>query len=120
MKSVILGALLTLSTSAWAGEMPYPRAQHTRNVGIGLTAPGVLFAGPGLALMVSGAFTTCENCGTSAAYQLVFGGMLAGLGVPFLATGVPMWAMGQGRIKKNRLEVGLLPTPKGLTVVARF
>ncbi len=116
---------LFLSTLAAAGgsdpsePLPHPRARATRNVGIGLTVPGALLAGLGGGLMISGAASmgVCSegrpDCNTGNAFQVVGGGAIVGLSVPFLATGIGLWATGAKKMRKNELAIGVMPQPGG-------
>jgi hypothetical protein len=91
---------------------PFPRARVLRDVGIGVSTPGIALSGTGLTMVAAGAVWP-RNCGpnaidcfTAGDVLLILGGVGAVLGTPFLAAGIPMWAVGRTRLKANEEAAG--------------
>lgn len=96
------------------------RAQRT--TGIVLTATGATIAasGIGLATMSAVSMPTCDegrpDCGMGHAFGIVGGGALAVVGTPFLAVGIPLWVVGDKRLRSHAVAVGVQPSTDGARV----
>jgi hypothetical protein len=114
--------LLSLSLWVGAARADEPAARRGSRgmmiAGIVLTGVGLTLAAPGAVLVGSGG--SCHevdsySCGEQGAgVAALSGAALLGFGVSLVATGVPMWVVGQVRLKKARLA--LAPT----SLTARF
>lgn len=107
-----LGAALAAESPE---PVPYPKARSLRNVGIVVTAPGLVMgtASVGLAGLALHHGRTCEYECTGIVYATVFSMASGVVAAPFLGVGLPMWVTGNRRLKTNRatLDASLTVVP---------
>jgi len=112
---------------------PDPRGLAMKRTGIALTAHGTLVALTGGALALTPVIDPprcsdeAPDCGMGSAFAVFYGTSIALTSVPLLATGIPLWAVGQKRINDRRrvpaaVDVRVTPTlhRPGLVVTGRW